>query len=62
MYRSTTLRAARRSTLPVWVSALVRGKSLNYTDYSEFSFSPPRTVRQENPEGEEENTACKTSA
>ena len=43
--------------LPVRVSALVRGKSLNYNDYSEFSFSPPRIGRQENSEGEEENSA-----
>ncbi|MDW5443637.1 MG2 domain-containing protein [Polaromonas sp. SM01] len=43
--------------LPVRVSALVRGKTLNYSDYEEFNFSPPRAKRGESAEGEEENTA-----
>ncbi|MES2192079.1 MAG: MG2 domain-containing protein [Pseudomonadota bacterium] len=43
--------------LPVRVSALVRGKSLSYSDYEEFNFSPPRGKRSDNPDGEEENTA-----
>jgi uncharacterized protein YfaS (alpha-2-macroglobulin family) len=43
--------------LPVRVSALVRGKTLRYSNYEEFSFSPPRTQRLENTEGEEEASA-----
>ncbi|MEO8015080.1 MAG: MG2 domain-containing protein, partial [Polaromonas sp.] len=43
--------------LPVRVSALVRGKTLRYGDYEEFSFSPPRAVRSETTEGEEETSA-----
>ncbi len=43
--------------LPVRVSALVRGKSLGYSDYEEFSFSPPRARRGESAGGEEEATA-----
>ncbi|MGH8859405.1 MAG: alpha-2-macroglobulin, partial [Polaromonas sp.] len=43
--------------LPVRVSALVRGKYLSYSDYEEFSFSPPRARRAESTEGEEESTA-----
>ncbi|MES2512321.1 MAG: MG2 domain-containing protein [Pseudomonadota bacterium] len=43
--------------LPVRVSALVRGKSLSYSDYDEFNFSPPRGKRSNNSDGEEENTA-----
>ncbi|MGH6640495.1 MAG: MG2 domain-containing protein, partial [Polaromonas sp.] len=43
--------------LPVRVSALVRGKYLSYSDYEEFSFSPPRARRAESAEGEEESTA-----
>ncbi|WP_029525577.1 alpha-2-macroglobulin family protein [Polaromonas glacialis] len=43
--------------LPVRVSALVRGKTLRFSDYEEFSFSPPRAVRLENAQGEEEASA-----
>ena len=43
--------------LPVRVSALVRGKTLRYSDYEEFSFSPPRTQHAESAEGEEEASA-----
>ncbi len=43
--------------LPVRVSALVRGKSLGYSDYEAFSFSPPRARRGESAGGEEEATA-----
>ncbi|WP_442957763.1 alpha-2-macroglobulin family protein [Polaromonas sp.] len=43
--------------LPVRVSALVRGKTLSYSDYEEFNFSPPRERRGESSEGEEETTA-----
>ncbi len=43
--------------LPVRVSALVRGKYLSYSDYEEFSFSPPRGKQTGNAQGEEETTA-----
>ncbi len=43
--------------LPVRVSALVRGKSLSYADFSEFSFAPPRGNRNTRTEGEEEDSA-----
>lgn len=42
------------TNLPVRVSALVRGKALNYSDFSEFNFSPPRGKRDTSSEGEEE--------
>ena len=44
--------------LPVRVSALVRGKTLRYADYEEFSFSPPRAVLAQAAEGEEEASAA----
>ncbi|MDB5931891.1 MAG: alpha-2-macroglobulin, partial [Polaromonas sp.] len=51
-------------SLPVRVSALVRGKSLSYSDYDSFNFSPPRAAGapassgNENAEsGEEEASA-----
>ena len=40
--------------LPVRVSALVRGKSLSFSDYEAFNFLPPRAQRANNPESEEE--------
>ncbi|MGB4116012.1 MAG: MG2 domain-containing protein [Polaromonas sp.] len=43
--------------LPVRVSALVRGKYLNYSDYDDFSFNPPRGKQANNSQGEEEATA-----
>ena len=43
--------------LPVRVSALVRGKSLSFSDYEEFSFSPPRGKKGGSSNGEEEDTA-----
>lgn len=45
--------------LPVRVSALVRGKHLDYRDFEEFSFSPPRGQRANDAssDGEEEDTA-----
>ena len=58
MCRSATWPAARRVNLPVRVSALVRGKTLSYGDYEEFSFSPPRAQRAESTEGEEETSAA----
>lgn len=45
------------ANLPVRVSALVRGKFLNYRDYDEFNFQPPRGKREGSSEGEEEATA-----
>ncbi|MBK7280611.1 alpha-2-macroglobulin family protein [Candidatus Aalborgicola defluviihabitans] len=49
------------ANLPVRVSALVRGKYLNYPDYSEFNFQPPRGPRDNRPEGEEEVDASADS-
>ena len=43
--------------LPVRVSALVRGKSLSYSDYEAFNFSPPRGVQADSAQGQEESTA-----
>ena len=43
--------------LPVRVSALVRSKSLNYSDYEAFSFSPPLGKKGGSSSGEEEETA-----
>ena len=43
--------------LPVRVSALVRGKTLNYSDYEDFSFSAPRGNAASRSEGEEDETA-----
>ena len=40
--------------LPVRVSALVRGKYLDYSDYSDFSFAPPRGQRASGTPDEEE--------
>ncbi|HSV54988.1 MAG TPA: MG2 domain-containing protein, partial [Burkholderiaceae bacterium] len=45
------------SSLPVRVSALVRGKYLSYADYETFSFNPPRGQREGTSEGEEEATS-----
>ncbi len=45
------------ANLPVRVSALVRGKTLNYADFSEFSFQSPRGQRGTTSEGEEEFNA-----
>jgi hypothetical protein len=43
--------------LPVRVSALVRGKSLSYSDFEAFSFSPPRGKNEPTTEGEIEVNA-----
>ena len=43
--------------LPVRVSALVRSKSLSYSDYEAFSFSPPLGQKGGSSSGEEEETA-----
>ena len=49
------------ANLPVRVSALVRGKTLSFGDYEEFSFSPPKPSKEGkqtgNIEGEEEAAA-----
>jgi uncharacterized protein YfaS (alpha-2-macroglobulin family) len=50
--------------LPVRVSALVRGKSLSFRDFDEFSFQPPRARRNESADsgsGEEEATSSQDS-
>jgi uncharacterized protein YfaS (alpha-2-macroglobulin family) len=43
--------------LPVRVSALVRGKHLNYSDFEAFNFSPPRGKNDSSSESEEEANA-----
>jgi alpha-2-macroglobulin len=43
--------------LPVRVSALVRGKSLSYSDYEEFNFMPPRNRDSGGNQDNEESTA-----
>jgi len=43
--------------LPVRVSALVRAKSLSYSDYEEFNFNPPRINRDQAANADEESTA-----
>jgi uncharacterized protein YfaS (alpha-2-macroglobulin family) len=43
--------------LPVRVSALVRTKSLSYSDYEEFNFNPPRINRDQAANADEESTA-----
>jgi hypothetical protein len=45
------------ANLPVRVSALVRGKYLNYADYAEFNFQAPRGNRDNRTSGEEEPDA-----
>ncbi len=45
------------ANLPVRVSALLRGKTLSYSDYDAFNFSPPRVQRPASEGGEEEATA-----
>jgi len=45
------------SNLPVRVSALVRGKALNYSDFEAFSFAPPRGNSDASKQGEEEVNA-----
>ena len=41
--------------LPVQVSALMRGKYVNFADYDEFSFNPPRPQQQTTSGDEEED-------
>ncbi len=47
--------------LPVRVSALVRDKSLSYSDYSDFSFQNPRGKQEASAEGEDEASAIQDS-
>ena len=47
--------------LPVRVSALVRGKSLQYSDYDAFSFSPPRQREPSQPQGAGDNEEAAAS-
>ncbi|MFZ4480872.1 MAG: alpha-2-macroglobulin family protein, partial [Rhodoferax sp.] len=47
--------------LPVRVSALVRDKTVSYSDYSEFSFQSPRGRREAGAEGEEDAGATQGS-
>jgi uncharacterized protein YfaS (alpha-2-macroglobulin family) len=56
------------ANLPVRVSALVRGKSLSYSDFEDFSFAPPRERRdtgsssaadsEENPTSQDERVVA----
>ena len=48
--------------LPVRVSALVRGKSLNFADFSEFNFSAPRGGRAVSKGGGEEDANAGSDA
>ncbi|MDI1272758.1 MG2 domain-containing protein [Polaromonas sp.] len=45
------------ANLPVRVSALLRSKTLSYSDYEAFNFAPPRVQRAASEGGEEEATA-----
>lgn len=45
------------ANLPVRVSALLRGKTLSYSDHDAFNFAPPRVQRAASEGGEEEATA-----
>jgi alpha-2-macroglobulin len=45
------------NNLPVRVSALVRGKSVNFGDYDEFSFSPPRQQGESAVQSDEEESS-----
>lgn len=46
--------------LPVRVSALMRGKYVNFADYDEFSFNPPR-AQQQSSSGDEDNEDSENS-
>lgn len=46
------------ANLPVRVSALLRGKSLDFSDYEAFSFSPPRKTDTAALHADEETTAA----
>ena len=46
------------TNLPVRVSALVRGKYLQFDDYDAFSFTPPRDATSSNPDQDEEEASA----
>ncbi|MBT9513908.1 MAG: alpha-2-macroglobulin [Acidovorax sp.] len=48
--------------LPVRVSAMVRGKTLNYSDYEAFSFNPPRKREQSNANSDDEEATASQDA
>jgi alpha-2-macroglobulin len=50
------------ANLPVRVSAMVRGKSLQYSDYDTFSFSPPRKREQSNANSDDEEASASQDA
>lgn len=50
------------ANLPVRVSALVRGKSLQYGDYEAFSFNPPRKREQSNANSDDEEATASQDA
>ncbi|HNZ91143.1 MAG TPA: MG2 domain-containing protein, partial [Acidovorax sp.] len=50
------------ANLPVRVSALVRGKSLEFSDYDTFRFSPPRKREQSNANSDDEEASASHDA
>ncbi|WP_050813914.1 MG2 domain-containing protein [Acidovorax sp. NO-1] len=50
------------ANLPVRVSALVRGKYLQYDDYDTFSFNPPRKREQSNASSDDEEATASQDA
>ncbi|MBV7539701.1 MG2 domain-containing protein [Acidovorax sp. sic0104] len=50
------------ANLPVRVSAMVRGKMLNYSDYEAFSFNPPRKREQSNANSDDEESTASQDA
>ena len=50
------------ANLPVRVSALVRGKTLQYSDYDTFSFNPPRKREQSNANSDDEEATTSQDA
>ena len=50
------------ANLPVRVSAMVRGKALNYSDYEAFSFNPPRPREQAAASSDDEEAAASQDA
>lgn len=50
------------ANLPVRVSAMVRGKTLNYSDYDAFSFTPPRKREQSNANSDDEEATASQDA
>lgn len=50
------------ANLPVRVSALVRGKTLQFSDYDSFSFNPPRKGDQGNASSDDEESTASQDA